>query len=734
MKISKMGFHLGTVFLSLAVTAVLVVSGNVRADEKTPAFDLDMLYSVPSIIGTTPKGADWSGDGSRVAFLWNDEGHAFREVWAYSIKSKELKPLTSHAKSASSDQAHSGISEVIWLEQNGNQIAYVLDNQLFMQSNNGVSKRIEEDLGAIGKLATSPDGKYLSFVADGSLWVRSSDVTVDGSTRKLVDRENPKAGVQSYQWSADSSRVVFQLTDNSVVPERDIYYYADGGLQNNHVSRAFPGDETAHFRVGVVKLGTEEIQFYSRPDDKHHIWGYALSEDGSSLFINSSGPLAKEHIVYTYDVASGSRETFYREYDARHLRPDWKVAWAPNDDGLIILTDKDGYLHLYHQNAAGAELRAITSGKWEIADFKTDPTNGWIYFLANKSHLAERQIYRVPVKGGEVERVSPETAGTHQPVFSPDMRHAATFFSNDANPLELYIIDLDDKQTARVTKSPRPEFYKQTWADISYVEFQNHVDGQSLIGRLSLPADYDPTKRYPLIVGSTYSDSVRNQYGGRTSHPTWGLDQYFVARGYIILNVNVRGSWGQGRKHNQGLLYGYGVVDIEDLHSGVKYLVNEGFVDPARVGIWGSSYGGLMTMMSLFKKPGVYAAGIAGAPATDVTHAYPAQMWVMGEPTGEDQPGRYEAQSAKYHTEGLEDPLMIIHGTKDDVVLYSDTITVVEKLIAQEKMFELVTMPGSGHGWDNEGAAERRFSFKKMVEFFDRYLMQDEGGSSQRNN
>jgi len=127
-------------------------------------------------------------------------------------------------------------------------------------------------------------------------------------------------------------------------------------------------------------------------------------------------------------------------------------------------------------------------------------------------------------------------------------------------------------------------------------------------------------------------------------------------------------------------------------------------------------------MMSLFKKQGVYAAGIAGAPATNVWHAYPGQMWVMGEPSGSDYPARYERQSAFYQAGGLEDPLMIIHGSDDDVVLYSDTIRVVERLIADEKMFELVTLPGTGHGWDNEDNATRRFSFKKMVAFFDRHL------------
>ena len=688
-----------------------------------PAFDLNMLYSTPSIIGTTPRAVVWSGDGNHVAFLWNDAGRAFRDVWTYSLKTGEKRRVTTQADGVSPDQRHSGISEVVWLDRGGEQIAYVLNGDLYQQGPDGISGRLEADKAAVKRLALSPDGRYLAFVSEGALWLRSSDIMAKAPARKLVDRGNPKAAIQSYEWAADSSGLVFNLTDNSFLPERDIYYYAKADAQKHHVSRAFPGDETAHFRIGFVKVDTGDIRFFSRLNDKDYVWNYGLSGDGKSLFINSSDPLVKKHVVYVYDVDSGRRKVFYQEYDALHLRPDWKVAWAPKDDGLIILTDRDGYLHLYHQKTAGAKPRALTHGEWEISAFKVDSEKGEIYFLANKAHFPERQIYRVSIGGGEVERVSAMTPGTHQPFFSSDMSHAATLFSNDATPVELYILDLGKKQTVRVTHSPRPEFYQQTWANIGYVEFDSHVDGTRLVGRLSLPPNHDPSRRYPLIVGSVYSDSVRNQYGGRTSHPTWGLDQYFVASGYIVLNVNVRGSWGQGRKHNQGLRFGYGVIDIEDLHSGVKYLVSQGLVDPERVGIWGSSYGGLMTMMSLFKKPGVYAAGIAGAPATNVRHAYPGQMWVMGETTGDDQPGRYRLQSAMYHTDGLEDPLMIIHGTKDDVVLYSDTITVVEKLIAQEKMFELVTLPGSGHGWDNEGQAQRRFAFKKMVGFFNRHLM-----------
>ena len=153
-------------------------------------------------------------------------------------------------------------------------------------------------------------------------------------------------------------------------------------------------------------------------------------------------------------------------------------------------------------------------------------------------------------------------------------------------------------------------------------------------GRLTLPPDFDPDRTYPAILGSVYTDSVRNQWGGRTAHPTWGLDQYLAQEGYILLNVDMRGSWGRGRDHRRGIRLDYGGMDIEDLESGVRYpgprLRGHG---PGRH-LWGSSYGGLMTAMSLFRKPGLYAAGIAGAPATSVWHALTGQMAVMLAPGG----------------------------------------------------------------------------------------------------
>ncbi|PCJ20879.1 MAG: hypothetical protein COA96_15520 [SAR86 cluster bacterium] len=716
--------------LAIALLAGTTIFGSSEASA-SEALSIDSLYEIPSIIGTVPGGVSWSRNGEKLAFLWNDKGGTFRDIWLFDSNTGEKYQLSHHADNVDVALEHKGVTQLSWFGPQSQQLVYTLDGQLLHSDLAGKTFTVNTELTEAQQLAVSPDGTQLSFLATSptdqsiagqGLWLLDFESLQSGEISLLLNPGHIDSSVKSYQWAQDNRHISFELQLMEDMAKRDIHYYRDGELQIDTVIRAFPGEPNIRFSIGVLDATTGESRLLERQDDSFPIWNYGLSSNAQQLFVNESDAYVKLHRIEMYDLSNDQRETFYREHDPKHLRPDWQAAWAPNDDGLIILTDKDGYLHLYHQRTAVSNPEQLTTGEWEISDFIVAHSSNEIYFRANKAHGAEHQLYRIPLQGGEPTRVSPAQPGTHTLVYSPTTQAAASVFSNDSTPADLYLINFQTLDSTRVTDSPTAAFHDQRWADVRYVEFPSHVDGAPLIGRLNLPANYNPAKRYPLIVGSIYSDSVLNQWGGRTSHPTWGLDQHLVAEGYILLNVNVRGSWGQGREHNQGLLNSYGGADIDDLHSGVLYLVAEGFADPARVGIWGSSYGGLMTMMSLAKKPEVYAVGVAGAPATNVWHAYPEQMWVMGPATGDDMPQRYENQSALYHVQNIEDPLMIIHGNRDDVVLYADTIAVANKLIAAEQPFELVTLPGSGHGWDAEGNDQRRFAFKKLVEFFNRYL------------
>ncbi len=274
----------------------------------------------------------------------------------------------------------------------------------------------------------------------------------------------------------------------------------------------------------------------------------------------------------------------------------------------------------------------------------------------------------------------------------------------------------------RLTNSPLPEFSQYDWSEAQYVTFSSHLDGVELHGRLLLPPHFQPDRKYPAILGSVYSNTLRNQWGGRDAHPVWGLDQYLLRKGYVLLTVDFRGSWGHGREFRRKLKRDYGGIDVEDIYSGVLYLKEQGFVDMDRIGIWGSSYGGLLTCMSLFRKPGVYKAGVAGAPATNVWHALTGEMRVMERP--QDYPEEYADSSAFTHAAGLQDHLMIIHGMRDRIVLFKDSLMLLHHLILYGKadLVELVPLPDSRHGWDNAGLYQTRFAYQKLVEHFERYL------------
>ena len=409
------------------------------------------------------------------------------------------------------------------------------------------------------------------------------------------------------------------------------------------------------------------------------------------------------------------------------------MAWGAEGEELYLISDRRQDYHVWALDPGdpAAPPRQLTSGPWAVASLH--PSDAGLFVVGNRDAGEERHLFRVDPDGGEARRIT-RRPGTHSPVTAPDGRHAAILFSSDESPPDLWVVSLDGEAAPgtavrgadpleegwRLTDSPLPEFHEVHWVTPTYVTFESHVDGTTLHGRLTLPPDFDPGRRYPAILGSVYTDVVRNQWGGRTAHPTWGLDQILAREGYILLTVDVRGSWGRGREHRRGIRLDYGGMDIEDLESGVRFLETLGYVDMDRVGLWGSSYGGLMTTMSLFRKPGLYAAGIAGAPATNVWHALQGQMAVMLAP--EDSPEEYADSSPFMHAAGLEDPLMIIHGMQDRIVLFEDTMALVERLILLGKDVDLVTLPGSGHGWDLEGLAQTRFAFRKMLDFFELHL------------
>jgi dipeptidyl-peptidase-4 len=729
--------------VALAAPTVVGASSRVSADGLPPRLTIERLYSLPRLIGTAPGGFAWSADGRHLAFLWNDEGLNFRDVWVVEVEDPELRPervtwmphgeheagpnAVAIAQARERRERDPGVIAVAW-HPDGQRLLTTFHADLWQVAVGSDPRRLTETEEVEVGAAYSPDGETIAFLREGELWTRPATVGLsDALAVQRTKMSRSGVRVEDFRWSPDGSQVALLEIDQRAIRVRGIPDYLTEETELVERRRAYPGEDALRFRVGVLDVDSGRkggVQWIEYPDGApDQLLSYTWSPDGTRLALDTSDLYAKDRRIYVADVAQVEpvkAQLIVREQDAlNETFYFWRIAWSTDSQRVYFLSDRDEDYHVYAvEPARPAEVQRLTRGAWAVAEIY--PVAGGLIVVGNRDKAEQRQLFRIDDGGGEPEKLS-QRSGTHMPTISPDGRHAAVAFSSDGTPPDLLLTTFGKTPTERrVTRSPLIEFSRYHWVRPEYVAFVSHVDGVTLHGRLTLPPDFDPGRTYPAILGSVYTDSVRNQWGGRTAHPTWGLDQYLAQEGYVLLNVDMRGSWGRGREHRRGIRLDYGGMDVEDLESAVRFLATLGYVDMDRVGIWGSSYGGLMTVMSLFRKPGLYAAGVAGAPATNVWHALTGQMAVMMRP--QDQPEEYADSSPFLHADGLEDPLMIIHGMRDQVVLFKDSVTLVQRLIQLGKDVDFVVLPDAGHGWDNEGLGQTRFAFEKLIQHFDRHL------------
>jgi dipeptidyl-peptidase-4 len=734
--------------ISLAVCSLATtsLSSAQNSDRPPKKLSIDRLYSLPSLIGKKPESPQWSPDSRQLAFLWNDEGTNFYDVWTTGVTT--LKPVrvtsmprpnsppdpgTDIAKLEQLARAETdlGVSAVIWAPD-GKHLIFTFHLLLYSVLPGRPPERLVDSSEKQQQAASAPQGGRIAYISGSDLWVANLDGRKPEAA-KVYAPGRKDVSVTEFHWSGDGTHLAFVETDASRVPVRGIPDYLGEETKLVPVKRPFPGEPSAERRLGVISAdgGPEAavrwVDLGSDPLDL--IFGITWSPDSSSLLVDKSDLYIKDRRLLLVNPGTGHATLLVREQDPKNVTAEWWSDWAPDGRGIYFTSDRDNDYHVYYQRVTHrgpeGEPKRVTAGDWAVFSAFISPAANALFIVTNQGQLEERQLFRVPLAGGPAQRITSQ-AGTHAPQPSPDGQFIADIFSCDSTPPDLYLQRATPNTASRagspqqVTHSPLPEFAQYRWVVPRYISFPNVNDGTLLRARLTMPPNFDPTKKYPAILGSVYSNTVHNQWGGRIAHPTWGLDQYLAQQGYVILNVDISGSSGYGKLFRQRIGQDYGGVDVEDLYSSVKYLVAQGFVDERRVGIWGSSYGGLLTVMSLFTKPGVYQAGVAGAPATSLFHALTGEMRTMRAP--QDHMQQYAKSSAFLKSGGLQDHLLIIHGMRDETVLFKDSVTLEQRLILQGKDVDLVVLPNAPHGWDTEGLAQTRYAYGRLVGYFRKYL------------
>jgi dipeptidyl-peptidase-4 len=677
-----------------------IFSGFLAGDELT----LEKLYSEPPMIGIPPRDMSWSPDESRCAFLWNQDSGRTKNVYCFVPDSEQnLQQWTSFKKG--------GISGFCW-GRHSSEIIFQRGTSIFILNAKDLStKEIIKGKKRQRGLSLSEDSSYLSYLEDGNIWIHEFE---RGKTFEITHFNPKQEHINRYSWSSDSKHIAFYHQDFADIRRVAIPEFGKEQIQLRNVPRPFPGDPINPRKIGIVDLASHQVKWV--PHEFDNLLSFSWSPTGTMLLVEESTDYANKRTLYTFDVHSQKMEkAFEEESPVFTFSWLWSSQWV-DDDHIVLTSDRSGYCHLYSLSLNDKKLKELTSGKWEV--MRTYPVAGKdLFFIANKSRPENRDLYKLNLEKGGLKRIGQKN-GVYRPQFSKSGKSISVLFSDDQTPFDLYCIREDELE--RITSSPRPEFKNFSWVKTKFFDIPGATEGSKIRAKMMFPPDFDPAEKYPAIIGSVYSNAVLNQWGGRDAHPTWGLDQYLAqVEKYVLMNLDFRGSLGYGRKFREDMLKGYGVTDIKDLAMAARYLQSQPYIETDRIGIWGSSYGGLLTLMSLFKNPGLFACGIAGAPATNVYHAFPGQMEVMK--STEDKEA-YENSSAYFWSQELKAPAMIIHGMRDSVVLFMDSISLARKMIKEGKDFELVVLPDASHAWDMGPSYQTVFAFKKMVSFFARHL------------
>jgi dipeptidyl-peptidase-4 len=709
-------------FWKIWIVAGLLMTILATVTAQEAELTIDDLFATPKLTGTTPSRPVWAPNSEHFAFSWNQPGSSGRDLWVSSRDGQKVQ-LSSNSASAS-------VRDMVWTDSNT--IISVRGNHLWQTSlSTGADHQFMPVKAGVHNLSISPNANQAVYIHNGDLWLadfsskQNRQLTEIGiaslsSLRKgRYSRPEREIGPgiwsgPTYKWSPDGKIIAFHIVDRREMRKVPFPDYLAAETNPNEVRRGYPGDPNEIRRVGLLNVESGNIIYLDLPDPhSNQVIDFNWSPEGA-LLVDTASDTAVERTMYV--VASGESQLreIWRGVRESRMYTSFGSTWHEDEKKVIFLSDMGDRYGLYSIDASPSRDRPqlLSDPSYDVLSFPTI-TGGALFYTGNGVNPYEQHVYRLNMSGGVPQQVT-NLPGRNVGYPSPDGRHLVFMHSNDTTPPELYLVNSEGGDATRITHSPLSAFTEQTWSAAEYVSFPSLVDEYTLHARILKPTNMQPGKKYPVLFGPVYSNTARNRWAGNYS-----LIQHLLAKkGYIIVQVDSRGSNGYGRAFREEFLLGFADQDIEDYASAVAYMESLDYVDPDRIGIWGSSYGGTLSVYSLLKKPGLFQVGVAAAAALDPVFFGTDDVAIVRRP--QTHPEVFERKALKYAA-NLEDKLLFIHGMQDHVVPFKTTAVLAEELIKQGKDFDFAFAPGATHGWSRE-SNYNRYLFGKLIEYFDRHL------------
>ena len=683
------------------------------------------------MVGFTP-------DSAGVCWLHADDGGLVRSLWRIDVESGERTVIAGPGADAPMSREEEllrertrtrelGVPAYSWARKSAKPVL-MIPGPTVRASVNG--KPLKDVPGSEGALTPtlSPDGTKLSFVRGGELYVVRLDGSVeaarltagaeDGLTHGLPDyNAQEEFGLLRGHWWSDDERIAYLRVDERHVAPYPIVHQGGGEVDVETHRYPFAGEENPRVALYVIDASGGLAMQMSLPQEDGYLVRVAWwpTEDGGQRLVAQWINRAQNRLqLLTFDdngaptvLIDEQQEPWVNVADDAHGLADGTFLWS---------SELSGYRHLSLRAADGSEVRQLTGGEWIVdGAIGVDEDGGWVYFTSTRNSPLERQVERVSLSGGWIETLS-EPGGIHHATLSRDGRWLAVQSSSRHAPPSIALVSTDGVERRTIYES-RADPDKLALTPPELRTF-SAADGATLYGALYRPDGDGP---HPLLVAV---------YGGphaQTVVDAWGLTvdlraQYLAQQGFLVLKLDNRGMAGRGLEFEAHLHRQMGTIEVDDQAGAVEQLAEESLIDAERVGVYGWSYGGYMTVMSMLRRPDLFRVGVAGAPVSDwdgydtgYTERY------MGTP--QDNAEGYREGSLLTHANRLHGNLLLIHGGVDENVHFRHTARLITALTESDRDYDLLMFPQERHMPRNQSGLE--YQERRVARYFTDRLLPD---------
>lgn len=698
-------------------------------------------WNVPRKFAATP-------DGKLVTWLASETGDMTYSLFAFDrstkttrvlLRASELpgnsKPLSREEELRRERQRQKamGIATYEWAEK-----APVLlvpgGGDIFVRTENGALKRLTETPDAEIDPRLCPTGERVGFVRKDDLFTidvatgKETKLTTGGpagTTRGQSDflAQEELDEPHGFFWSPQCDKLVYLEVDERAVAEHPVLGYR-GQPDLMMQKYPLPGEPNPKVRAGIVDVKSGKTTWFAWPNETERYMGrFAWAPDGSAVYLQTLDRRQQNLSLVKVDAKTGQTKALFTESS-----PSWveftQQALLEKKPQFLWLHNVGGFNHLELRDAAtGASIRQLTSGKWNVHDIaRVDETSGRVFFVADKDATLERHLYSISFDGGEIKRWTDEP-GVHgmgmdrqaklaidrQAKLMIDIHSAAdrppkVVFRELGGPVVLDLSPPVDPDIANL-QLRTPEFFTVTVGS-----------GVQLHGQVLPPRVIEPGKKYPVVVmvyGGPHAQTVLNWWSPRL---IW---QHLADRGFVVMQVDNRGSGGRGPAFEAPLAGKMGDIELVDQIAALDEIAKRPYVDASRVGIYGHSYGGFMAALALLKAPDKFHVGVAASPVTDFRlydSAYTERY--LGFP--KDNAAAYDATNLMKVAGNLRGTLLLVHALMDENVHFQNASSLIDAFITANKPFDLLVFPGERHGYRNPAA--RRYAYERVVEYLAKHL------------